>query len=159
MKLKTLPGTDPVAAARKWNARYKDLLHRSSVKRSSNPLELQIDAALDRFDLEACEEALRIYCTLARETPVADQPDEARTLNNVGVLFSHTQRPRQAEDAYRHALDLYRTLSRDNPLTYRQDEARTVGNLSELFSQTQRPRQAEEARGEANRLLDATDAP
>lgn len=52
VKLKVQPDTDPVAAAHKWNARYKNLLHRSSIKRSSNPLELQIDAALDRFDLD-----------------------------------------------------------------------------------------------------------
>ncbi|HXZ06964.1 MAG TPA: tetratricopeptide repeat protein, partial [Paraburkholderia sp.] len=87
------------------------------------------------------------------------EPDEARTLNNLGVLYSRTQRTGEAESAYRHALDLYQILARDDPVSYRQDEARTLGNLSALLSQTRRPREAEEAKHEAARLLDTVPQP
>jgi hypothetical protein len=51
-QIRARPDADLVAEARKWAARYEDLLSRSSIARSSDPLELQIYEALERVDLD-----------------------------------------------------------------------------------------------------------
>ena len=74
------------------------------------------------------------------------------------MLYSHTGRPREAEDAWRRALDLYRKLAQDDPSAWRQDEARTLRNLSALLTRTQRSVEAEELNREADELIDSTGA-
>jgi tetratricopeptide (TPR) repeat protein len=71
------------------------------------------------------------------------------TLNNLGLLYSATQRMRDAEEAYAEALAIRRKLAEANPDAYLPDVATTLNNLAILYSATQRMSQAEEAYAEA----------
>jgi tetratricopeptide (TPR) repeat protein len=57
-EIRARPDADLVAEARKWAARYEDLRGRSSIARSSDPLELQIYDALERVDLDGASKLL-----------------------------------------------------------------------------------------------------
>ena len=52
---------------------------------------------------------------LAKSSPVAYLPDLAGTLNDLGVLYSKTQRSAEAEQAYVEARDTFRKLAEANP--------------------------------------------
>ena len=70
-------------------------------------------------------------------------------LNNLGILYSDTGRPAQAEEAYNETLGYYRQLAEQSPATYLPNVATTLNNLGILYSDTGRPAQAEEAYNEA----------
>jgi cytochrome c-type biogenesis protein CcmH/NrfG len=63
------------------------------------------------------------------------------TLNNLGNLYSNTQRLKEAADAYSEALQTQRNLAKDNPQAYLPDVARTLdqptvnGRIHELDEQ------------------------
>jgi tetratricopeptide (TPR) repeat protein len=54
---------------------------------------------------------------LAKASP-AHQPDVAKTLNNLAILYRDTQRMKEAEAAFQEALDTYRQLAKANPDAY-----------------------------------------
>jgi tetratricopeptide (TPR) repeat protein len=86
---------------------------------------------------------------LAKSNPAAYQPDVARTLNNLALLYNRTQRLKEAEAAFQDALDLFRELSKSNSAAYQPDAAATLNNLANLYRQTQRLKEAEAAYDEA----------
>ena len=79
----------------------------------------------------------------------SDPTDRARTLNNLAVLYSSTQRMKEAEQAYAEALATYRKLAEANPDAYLPYVAGTLNNLAVLYSGTQRMKEAEQAYAEA----------
>lgn len=168
-QIKTRPDTDLVAEARKWAARYKDLLRRSSITRSSDPLELQIDA-LERVDLDDASQLLtkllaekqgttkvfaaRCYeageIELLRFMPQIALPylEKAYALQpegtDVATAFSDTlQEQRELERAqpiYHTLLLHYQTLAQQKPAAYQPQIARTLNNLGNLYSAMQHSR-------------------
>jgi tetratricopeptide (TPR) repeat protein len=54
------------------------------------------------------------------------------TLNNLGLLYSNTQRLTEGEQAYQEALSTYRQLAQANPQAYLPDVAMTLNNLGIL---------------------------
>ena len=102
---------------------------------------------LEQHQLGRAEEVLgrallRLH-TLARTDPNAYQPKVAATLNNLAILYSDTQRPKEAEDACKAALDIYGALDKTNPNAYQPDVAETLNNLAFLYWHTQRLKEAE----------------
>src|ERR1019366_7306790 len=73
----------------------------------------------------------------------------AMTLNNLAVLYSDTQRIKEAETAYLDSLSIRRQLAETNPETYLPDVAMTLNNLAVLYRDTQRMKEAETAYLEA----------
>jgi len=55
----------------------------------------------------AWRRALDLYRKLAHDDPLAWRQDEARTLRNLGVLLSHTQRSAEADELNREAAELF----------------------------------------------------
>jgi tetratricopeptide (TPR) repeat protein len=92
---------------------------------------------------------LEIRRELAKGNSAACLPYVAVTLNNLGALYSETQRLKEAEDAYTEALQIRRELAKKNPAAYRPDVAATLSNLGALYSETQRLKEAEDAYTEA----------
>jgi tetratricopeptide (TPR) repeat protein len=86
---------------------------------------------------------------LASGNPTAYQPDVADTLNNLGLLYSDTQRLKEAGAAYDEALDIRRQLAKTNPAAYQPDVAATLNNLAMLYHHIERMRDAEAAYQEA----------
>lgn len=78
-----------------------------------------------------------------------DPADIATMLNNLAILYSGTQRMKQAEDTYGEALSIYRQLAQANPDAYLRHVASILNNLAVLYRTTQRLQQAEDAYREA----------
>jgi len=174
-EIRVRPDADLVAEARKWVIRYEDLLHRSSIARSSDPLELRIVEALERFDLDGASQLLtkllaenqgtvqvfaaRCYeageIELLRFTPqnalpylekaYAVQPDDT----DIATAFSDTlQEQREferAEPIYRSLLSRYQGLAQEKPAAYQPQIARTLDKLGSVYVGLQRPKEAEVA--------------
>jgi|WetSurMetagenome_2_1015567.scaffolds.fasta_scaffold07458_8 tetratricopeptide (TPR) repeat protein len=98
-------------------------------------------------DFKAAAPIYETYLEKARESD--DQEQVANTLNNLGTLYSDTQRLKEAEHTYQEALDIRRTLAKTNPQTYLPDVAITLNNLGLLYSYTQRLKEAEHTYQEA----------
>jgi tetratricopeptide (TPR) repeat protein len=94
------------------------------------------------------QEALEIFRQLAKPNPAAYQPAVATTLNNLAILYSDTQRLKEAEAAYQEALDISRQLPKTNPAAY-QPVATTLNNLAVLHLQAGNLSQATEESQEA----------
>ncbi|OAJ56952.1 hypothetical protein A6V36_32510 [Paraburkholderia ginsengiterrae] len=174
-EIKARPDTDPVAEARKWNARYGNLLRRSTIARSSDPLESQIAAALDRFDLDA---ASRLLTTLlagkqdatqafaehcydaaviellrfspARALPCLEkayalQPDDPDIASDLADTLQAQSELERAQAVDEALLRRYRTLAQEKPATYQPLVARTLDQLGSLYIGLQRPTEAEAA--------------
>ena len=61
---------------------------------------------------------------LTKTNPAAYQPYVVTTLIDMAVLYSDTQRMKEAEIAYQEALDISRQLAKTNPAAYQPDVAR-----------------------------------
>ena len=77
------------------------------------------------------------------------EPDVARTLNNLALLYSNTQRLKESETMYLEALEIRRRLAEKDPDTYEPGLAMTMNNLALLYSNTQRLMQSETLQLEA----------
>ena len=95
------------------------------------------------------QEALTTYRQLAQANPQAYLPNVAMTLNNLGLLYSATQRLSEGEQAYQEALTTSRQLAQANPQAYLPNVAMTLNNLGELYRTTQRLSEGEQAFQEA----------
>jgi hypothetical protein len=87
--------------------------------------------------------------SLAAANPAAYLPDLAGPLNNLGILYSATQRLADAEQAFVEARDTYQKLAAANPAVYLPYLATTLNNLGVLYRATQRLADAEQAFVEA----------
>jgi serine/threonine protein kinase/Flp pilus assembly protein TadD len=79
----------------------------------------------------------------------------ANNHDHLGQMFAATDRPREAEQAYRRALDLQNKLVDDDPTepSFRFALACMVENRANLFRETGRPREAEQGYLRAQALL------
>src|SRR5579859_3761925 len=68
-QIRAQPDAALAAETRQWAARYENLLRRSSIARSPDPLELHIDEALARFDLESASQLLPQLLAEQQGTP------------------------------------------------------------------------------------------
>ncbi|KAA1009703.1 tetratricopeptide repeat protein [Paraburkholderia panacisoli] len=174
-QLRAQPDVDLVAEAQQWAARYEDLLRRRSIARSSDPLEVQVNEALGRVDLEGaskrlgtllaekqetqqvfaarCYEAAEIE--LLRFSPLnalpflekayALQPENA----DIATAFADTLREQReferAAPIYHTLLSRYQVLAQEKPAAYQPRIARTQEKLGNLYVGLQRPKEAEVA--------------
>ena len=70
---------------------------------------------------------------LATENPSAYLPNLAGLCNNLGVLYSDTNRLKEAEAKYLRAKEIYEQLAAENPSAYMFDLAGTYYNLGLLY--------------------------
>ena len=110
-------------------------------------------------------EALAIYRRLAIVKPKYKSPypsrnksknkskdyesDVAKTLNNLALLYSNTQRFSESESMYLEVLKIRRRLAENDPDTHEPGLAMTLNNLALLYSNTQRFTQSEPLQLEA----------
>lgn len=110
-------------------------------------------------------EALESYRRLAKEKPIYRQlyktkdknkekakdykPDVARTLNNLALLYSNTQRQAESETMYLEALKIRRQLAEQDPDTYEPGLALTLNNLATLYQNNHRLSESEALQLEA----------
>ena len=94
------------------------------------------------------EKMLTVALELVRALPEASRSQVASVLNSLALLYSDTQRVREAERAYDEALSLRRQLAEDDPQGL-PDVAVTLNNLANLYVSAQRMREAEKAYDEA----------
>jgi len=174
-RIRAQPDADLVAEARKWAVRYEDLLRRSSISRSSDPREVRIVEALERFDLDGASQLLikllaekqgtaqvfaaRCYeageIELLRFAPQNALPylEKAYALQpediDIATAFSDTlleQREfERAEPIYRTLLSRYEALAQEKPGAYQPQIARTLDKLGSLYVGLKRPGEAEAA--------------
>jgi tetratricopeptide (TPR) repeat protein len=174
-QIRARPDADPVAEARRWAVRYEDLLRRSAIARSSDPLELRIHQVLERFDLDGASPLLtrllaenqgtaqvfaaRCYeageIELLRFMPQNALPylEKAYALQpedtDIATAFADTlleQREfERAETVYRSLLSRYHVLAQEKPGGYQPQIARTLDKLGKVYVGLQRPREAEAA--------------
>ena len=84
---------------------------------------------------------LEQYRGLAKDNPVIYLPNIAATLNNLGLLYSESKRPSEAEKAFREAVEIQRDKLKDNPAAL----ALTFNNLANFYRDNNRLDDAEKA--------------
>jgi Flp pilus assembly protein TadD len=77
------------------------------------------------------------------------RPNLAQTLNNLAIIYRHTGRTFEAEEAYGEATAIQRELASENPTAYRPDLAKTLNNLGVLYWSMKRHSEAERTWKEA----------
>ena len=104
-----------------------------------------------RFDdsEQMFKEALEIYRRLSSDNPQVYEPDVARTLGKLAILYSEIQRFEDSEQMFEEALEIRRRLSSDNPQVYEPDVATTLYNLAILYREIQRFEDSEQMFEEA----------
>jgi tetratricopeptide (TPR) repeat protein len=98
----------------------------------------------------------------AKSDPAAYLPYVAMTLNNLGNLYSDTQRLAEAEKAYQEALQTYRELAKQNPAAYLPYLAKVLNNLADFYKTSQHPEKANKLYrelGNARRQLESLQQP
>jgi tetratricopeptide (TPR) repeat protein len=91
-------------------------------------------------------ERLMLYYKL--DSSISNE-DRGALLNSVAVLYSDTNRYKEAEEYYKEALDIRRKLAGENPSAYNPDLAMTLNNLANLYNKTNKYKEAEEYYNEA----------
>ena len=75
---------------------------------------------------------------LSKTNPQIYEPDLAVSYNNLGVLYSDTQRFTDSEQMHNSALEIRKRLAATNPQAYVPDLAMSYNNLGILYHDTQR---------------------
>ena len=70
----------------------------------------------------------------AKTNPSTYEPDVARTLNSLGVIYYVEEDFIRADSAYQEALEIYKRLGKMDSLTYESAMARTLGNVGNLYA-------------------------
>jgi hypothetical protein len=110
----------------------------------TNDMEWQYDAAAYSRDQNRFDKAetyfLRLLHLFTPDEGV--EPDEndlylmAMSMNNLGILYSNTQRPLESEEMFENALDIYRDLAQDVP-SHEANIALTLNYLAGLYYDNQ----------------------
>ena len=77
--------------------------------------------------------SIEIRERLSQANPEAYEPDLAASLNNLGLLYSKTQRFSDSETYHLRELDIYERLSQTHPEVYEPDLAMSLNNLGNLY--------------------------
>lgn len=70
--------------------------------------------------------------------------NKAVVLNNLGVLYTNTERFKESEETLKQALEIRQWLAKDNPKAYESNVAWTLYNLADLYKKNNRPTDVEE---------------
>ena len=96
---------------------------------------------------------------LSKTNPQIYEPDLAMSYNNLGILYSDTQRFTDSEQMYNSALEIRKRLAATNPQAYEPDLGNSYNNLGILYHDTQRFSDSEQMYNSAleirKRLADA----
>jgi hypothetical protein len=98
---------------------------------------------LNESDFERAEPVL--LATLERARQQANVNPEAYpiTLASMGILYHHTQRPKEAEAAFHEVVNCYRQLAKVNPVAYQPELALALNNQASLYRDTNRTKEAD----------------
>ena len=77
---------------------------------------------------------LEQYRNMAKDKPAMVLPNIAATLNNLGLLYSESKRPNEAEKAFREAVEIQRDKLKDKPAAL----ALTLNNLANFYRDNNR---------------------
>ena len=75
---------------------------------------------------------------LSKTNPQIYESDLGDSYNNLGILYSDTQRFTDSEQMYNSALEIRKRLAANNPQAYEPDLGDSYNNLGVLYSDTQR---------------------
>jgi tetratricopeptide (TPR) repeat protein len=170
---KERPDTDFVAIARQWATRYGRLLSETSITRTSDPTEIEVDNAIERVDLDSASKLLAMQLTEPR-MPDALMAARSREAALVAWLrfdpqqalayakAAFTLQPKDIditatyaellddEHAFERALPLYerlllryQSLAHDKPDVWRPRIAQVLNKLGHLYAALQLPQEAE----------------
>lgn len=100
----------------------------------------------EQHDFKPAETIYTAVLTLLRERaksdPAAYLPYVAMVLNNLGILYSDTQRLAEAEKAYQEAVQAYRELAQQNPAAYLPYLAKILNNLADFYKASKHSKEA-----------------
>ena len=102
------------------------------------------------YDNNHFEQAVEVYEKLIKQKLIKSQ--ESSVLNSLALLYSKTNRLKEAEELYNEALKIRKTLSKKNPAEYNPAFAKTLNNLAILYYKTNRLQEAEESYSEALKI-------
>jgi tetratricopeptide (TPR) repeat protein len=112
---------------------------------------------LEQNDYKHAEPALLTLLDTARrlaeKDPDAHLLDLALTLNDLALLYTDTQRLKEADASYQEALKIRRNLSQADPASNLPGLAKLLNNVAILYAQTQRIKEAEAAQQEALKIF------
>ena len=90
-------------------------------------------------NLDACQiafqEALKLYSSLARETPSKFDPDLAKLQMNMAVVYVNLNEFAKAEVLYKNSIEIRERLVAENPAAYEADLAFALNNLGAFYVQ------------------------
>lgn len=89
------------------------------------------------------DKVLEIYTRLAKSNYEKYEPEIARNYNNLGNLYSETQRIEEAESLFWKAIDIQKRLVESKPNEYELDLAKSYSNLAILYHECQKYDEAE----------------
>ena len=84
------------------------------------------------------EKYYKLCINILNTTSSAYEPYMAAIYNNLGSLYSNTQRFTESEQMHKSALKIHKSLVESNPQVYEPNLATSYNNLGNLYSDTQR---------------------
>jgi tetratricopeptide (TPR) repeat protein len=169
------PDVDFVAVASQWSTRYQRLLRMTSVTRTSDPTELDIDRAIGRLQLGAAAKLLAVQLNEPKMPPAlaamrhyqaaivewlrfaperalgyanaahALQPDDVELAETYADMLDDLNRFDQAEPLYELLLVRYESLAQDRAELWRPRMAQLLVKLGRLYAALQATKDAEMA--------------
>ncbi|KYK38853.1 MAG: hypothetical protein AYK18_00660 [Theionarchaea archaeon DG-70] len=94
-------------------------------------------------------EASEIYRKLNKKNSDLYNSDLAKTLNDLGILYSNTRKFSEAEKIYKEALEIRRAIWEQEPENYALDLAATLNSLGTFYRDTRKFHEAEKTYREA----------
>jgi tetratricopeptide (TPR) repeat protein len=95
---------------------------------------------------------LAAFRQLAAADPAKYRADLARTLNNLGALYSETGDLRKTKRFYEEALIIRRELAEKDPELYQPELVGSLINMGNIYSEVEKPEKAEAALQEALKI-------
>lgn len=95
------------------------------------------------------EEVLHVYKERVKKNPETFNPGLTSILNNLGVLLSNHNEPKQAKDCYQEALEIYKELVMKNSKTYSPVLVSILNNMVVLYHKINNRKETEKAYKEA----------
>lgn len=167
------PDLDFVALARRWGERYRRLRHDTSVTRTPDPRELEIDHAIALLDFDTAADLLAEQIVEPGQDPpllaarrhtaaivewlrfapdralayaksaYAVQPANIEAAATYADMLDEAHAYEEAQPVYEALLLRYQRLAHGNPARWRAAVARTSARLGRLYAALQLPQDAE----------------
>jgi tetratricopeptide (TPR) repeat protein len=169
------PDADFVGVARQWAVRYGQLISETSITRTSDPTELEVDNAIERVDLERAAKVLAAQLTepripnelmaaRSREAAIVAwlrfdpqqalayakaaftlQPDDIDIAATYAELLDDAHVVDMALPIYEKLLVRYEQLAHDKPEVWQPRIAQVLSRLGRLYAVMRSPQDAEMA--------------